>query len=100
MANLRIQTGTIEGQCVERVLVLTPEGVWTPHPTRGTFQPCGTYPPIGRVSKNNAAPVRKSSMVQYAPGCGPKGCTPQNETLRQVAAFVLLFFVALLIIKS
>lgn len=65
MANLRIQTGTINGQCVERVLVLTPEGVWTPHPTRGTFQPCGSYPPLARTGSDNIyqEPIRRQSLV-------------------------------------
>jgi len=44
--------------------------------------------------------ARPIALVRYAPGCGPNGCTPQNDTMRQVALFVALFFVSVLIIKS
>lgn len=61
--------------------------------------PCPTDCGISDYARY-AVQSRRSGLVQYAPGCGPKGCTPQNETLRQVAAFVLVFFIALAIIKA
>lgn len=29
--------------CLERIEYLSPEGEWVQHPTRGSWQPCGTY---------------------------------------------------------
>lgn len=42
----RKEQGTVieTGACIERILWLTPEGVYVPHPTRGAWAPCGTYP--------------------------------------------------------
>lgn len=48
------QYATQNGICVERVLVYPPGGDgWIAHPTRGEFQPCGTYPPVRETSSGN-----------------------------------------------
>jgi hypothetical protein len=65
--------------------------------------PCDNNPwsrNSGGLIKIKGNQLKAAKSVRYAPGCGPNGCTPQNQTMRQVALFVALFFVSVLIIKS
>lgn len=100
MARFRYREVERQSGCVHQQLVYTENAGWQ------VYQewPCGQspFPPsyFPRVSANKGgSTATRSGMVLYKPGCGPNGCTPQNETLRHVAIFVFLFFVALLIYK-
>jgi hypothetical protein len=107
----RRKIATIGGDCMEKIQFFTPEHVWVDHPTRGGWQPCGTYPPVryetGGVKnplssidmKNGSVFVSSKSMVRYPPGLDEdeldyldktKPPEKNTETFKKIAFLVVV----------
>jgi len=88
MAYRKIQTQGELG-CLERIEYISPEGEWVPHPSRGQWAPCDTYPEV-RTSAGGGFEKEKITFAQAEQGIFPcpDNCPDDNVTaiLREPAA--------------
>jgi hypothetical protein len=85
---LRRQTATMNGDCMERILVIPPGGdEWLAHPTRGWWKPCGTYPPIRTTYGGGSTGFGKDVSSKSAINMGGSVFTKTENLVRYAGTY-------------